>query len=80
MNTPMEPRRPTSPAGSPAGVAREQLMREHRALTLQRQAVPLGGEEYQRIAKEIARVEVAIAAAEEPAPSQAPTERPAPGG
>ena len=45
---------------------REALMRAHRAATERRRTVPLGSEEYQRVAAEIARIEIAIAEIEEP--------------
>ena len=47
---------------------RTELMTLHLAARQRREAAPLGSDAYREAAEEIARIEVAIAAAEEPSP------------
>ena len=56
---------------TPTSATRSRLMAEHVVARQQRDSAPLGSEEYRLACEEIARIEVAIATAEEPVP-QAP--------
>ena len=56
---------------TPTSATRSRLMAEHVVARQQRDSAALGSEEYRLACEEIARIEVAIATAEEPAP-QAP--------
>jgi hypothetical protein len=49
---------------------RSVLMEQHVAARARRDAAPLGSDDYRAAAEEIARIEVAIAAIEEPPPSE----------
>ncbi len=53
---------------TPTSAARTQLMEQHVVARQKRDTAPLGSEEYRLACEEIARIEVAIAAAEEPSP------------
>ena len=53
---------------TPTSATRTQLMAEHVLARQKRDIAPLGSEEYRLACEEIARIEVAIAAAEEPSP------------
>ena len=55
--------------------SRSDLMVLHTAAKSRREAAPLGSDAYRAACEEVARVEVAIAAAEEPRPGAAPTPR-----
>jgi hypothetical protein len=44
-------------------------MNQHAAARARREAAPLGSDEYRVAAEEVARIEVAIAAMEEPGPA-----------
>jgi hypothetical protein len=48
--------------------ARSDLMRQHREARARRDAAPLGSDAYRVASEEVTRVEVAIAAMEEPPP------------
>jgi hypothetical protein len=50
----------------PAAADRTALMGQHVAARARRDAAPLGSDEYRAAADEIARIEIAIAAMEEP--------------
>ena len=50
--------------------ARAELMEQHRQARARREAAPLESDAYRAAAEEVARIEVAIAAAEEPPPAQ----------
>jgi hypothetical protein len=66
---------------TPTSPTRTQLMQQHVAARQRRDAAQLGSEDYRLACEEIARIEVAIAAAEEPAPTAAgapAAEEPAP--
>jgi len=56
---------------TPTSATRSRLMAEHVVARQQRDSAPLGSEEYRLACEEIARIEVAIATAEEPAPQAA---------
>ena len=56
---------------TPTSATRSRLMAGHVVARQQRDSAPLGSEEYRLACEEIARIEVAIATAEEPVP-QAP--------
>lgn len=58
-----------SPESEPMA-ARAKLMEQHRQARARREAAPLESDAYRAAAEDIARIEVAIAAAEEPPPSQ----------
>jgi hypothetical protein len=45
-------------------------MRQHREARARREAAPLGSDAYRAASEEVTRIEVAIAALEEPPPSQ----------
>ena len=51
--------------------SREALMVKHRAARAQRDAAPLGSDEFRDAAEDVARIEIAIAKIEEP-PADAP--------
>lgn len=48
---------------------RSDLMQQHRAARARREAAPLDSEAYRQASEDVAHIEVAIAAMEEPAPS-----------
>ncbi len=50
---------------------RESLMVEHAAARKRRDAAALGSDEFRRAAEDVARIEIAIAAIEEPPPAVA---------
>lgn len=49
---------------------RSDLMRQHREARARREAAPLGSDAYRKGCEDVARIEVAIAALEEPPPDQ----------
>jgi hypothetical protein len=53
---------------TPVSPTRTRLMEQHVEARRKRDAAPLGSDAYREACEEIARIEVAIAAAEEPAP------------
>ena len=53
---------------TPTSATRTRLMEQHVEARRQRDMAPLGSDAYRLACEEIARIEVAIAAAEEPAP------------
>ena len=55
--------------------SRSDLMVQHAAARSRREAAPLGSDAYRAACEEVARIEVAIAAAEEPRPGATPTPR-----
>jgi hypothetical protein len=61
-----QPRRGTDEASAPT--TRESLMREHSDARRRRDTAPLGSDEFRRAAEDVARIEIAIAALEEPPP------------
>jgi len=63
-----EPRRGAAKRAAGEPPTREALMREHAAARQRRDAAQLGSDEFRRAAEEVARIEVAIAALEEPPP------------
>ncbi len=62
----MTGRGPTPSASPSAGTDRASLMKEHRTATVRRDAATLDSAEFRAAAKEVARIEVAIARLEEP--------------
>jgi hypothetical protein len=52
-----------------ATATRESLMEEHAVARARREAAPLGSDEFRAAAEEVARIEIAIAALEEPPPT-----------
>ena len=50
---------------------RSALMEQHAAAKARREAAPLGSDEFRAAAEEVGRIEVAIAALEEPPPTTA---------
>jgi hypothetical protein len=61
--------------GSPVPTHRIELLARHADAKQRREAAPLGSDEFRAACEEVARIEIAIAAAEEPPPhaSTAPT-------
>jgi len=53
-----------------AARSRAQLMERHAQARARRDAAPLGSEEFRAAAEEVARIEIAIAAMEEPPPDR----------
>lgn len=49
---------------------RSELMRQHRDARARREAAPLDSEAYRTASEEVARIEIAIAALEEPPPEE----------
>jgi hypothetical protein len=68
MNRADQPRRRASRAAAGAPPTRAGLMVEHAAARQRRDAAALGSDEFRAAAEEVARIEIAIAALEEPAP------------
>lgn len=60
---------PAAAAGGAVPQTRESLMREHAAARGRRDAATLASDEFRHAAEEIARIEIAIAALEEPPPA-----------
>ena len=54
---------------------RTELMAQHTAAKDRREAAPLGSDAYRAACEDVARIEVAIAAAEEPRPGTGPIQR-----
>ncbi len=57
---------------TPVSPTRTRLMEQHVEARRQRDAAPLGSDDYRKACEEIARIEVAIAAAEEPSAAGTP--------
>jgi hypothetical protein len=58
---------------TPSSAIRSQLMVEHVEARQRRDAAALGSDEYRVACEDIARIEVAIAASEEPSPAAPPS-------
>lgn len=56
--------------GTDVARSRAQLMERHAQARARRDAAPLGSEEFRSAAEEVARIEIAIAAMEEPPPDR----------
>jgi hypothetical protein len=63
-----QPRRRATSAAAGVPPTREGLMGEHAAVRQRRDAAAPGSDEFRAAAEEVARIEIAIAALEEPAP------------
>ena len=61
--------RSSANASSPDGATRASLMERHAAARLRRDGAALGSDEFRDAAEEVARIEIAIAALEEPPPA-----------
>lgn len=57
---------------------RSDLMRQHREARARREAAPLGSDAYRAASEDVTRIEVAIAALEEPPPDATAPEAAAP--
>lgn len=70
----MSPPRPdesTAPVAGAGGLPRESLMERHAVARRQRDAAPLGSDQFRAAAEEVARIEIEIARLEEP-PAELP--------
>ncbi|MDP8905348.1 MAG: hypothetical protein M3N29_08535 [Chloroflexota bacterium] len=63
--------RPGNASDSAGRTSRAELMEQHAAARRRRDSAALGSDEFRAAAEEIARIEIAIAALEEPPPMQA---------
>ncbi|HEY7599293.1 MAG TPA: hypothetical protein VH741_05130 [Candidatus Limnocylindrales bacterium] len=67
IEQPSQPRPARAASAAPA--TREALMVKHAAARQRRDAARLGSDEFRAAAEEVARIEIAIAALEEPPPA-----------